>query len=163
MIMNKMIPVESKVKSRLTRLQTTCLERPHEDPVVIETRTSVEMGSDEQPFIRHMDLTDKWVEIEQGWVSNPSLVCIKPRLPTRNLIPPREEQERMKEVVVEIGYAPPASADRLRTMHDPVKPQPIGLFEVQFGDQQSMVPKNLKLLRIRVSQGTAKCVVTVFP
>jgi hypothetical protein len=69
----------------------------------------------------------------------------------------------MKEVVVEIGYAPPASADRLRTMHDPVKPQPIGLFEVQFGDQQSMVPKNLKLLRIRVSQGTAKCVVTVFP
>lgn len=162
MTKGNMMPVEPKVKSRLTRLQMVYLERPGEDPVAIETRTSVEVGSDEQPFVRHMELTDKWVEIEQGWVSNPSLICIQPRLPTRNLIPPREEQERVKEVVVEIGYAPPSSSDRLRTMHDSVKPQPIGLFEVPFGDQQSLVPKNPKLLRIRVNQGTAKCVVTVF-
>lgn len=141
-----------KLKPRLTKITTVHYEMPDEKPLTVESRIQRESDSEDQPSTRHMNLTDKWEPIDSGWISNPSSIIIQGRKPQHSIVPPREVREAEADTMVELAYVMPSDKSFI-----------IPLFEIPVGEAFDFYPKNHKILAIRVSRGTLKCVVICLP
>ena len=77
--------------------------QPFDAPaIVVETRTSRNLTTCEQVYERRLVATEKWAELELGWIKNPGLIVVKnqplsffQKIPTE-----AEKQEAAKKILL---------------------------------------------------------------
>ena len=121
------------------------------DPVSADTRYTRNLQTDEQPYVRHLSLSQEtgWVPIDAGWLNavGASYIRVKNNEGTRfQRYPTPEEKADVIKRIVDISF------DGINA-HIPVIP----------GEAQEFTPTDLSLIRLRCQYGTAKISINIVP
>lgn len=64
--------------AQLTLLETVYFQQPNEDAIAVSPDPySVELDTEEQPYIRRYSVEEDPIEVDYGWVAKPGMIFIK--------------------------------------------------------------------------------------
>lgn len=136
-------------KALLTVVQTYYHQQEGMQPTQVETRYTRELGTDEQPYVRHGKVGSEWTRLDSGWLTECSLLVIKNnegRFTDR--IPTQEQRQEVMSRVIELAFG---------------KANPTCSLLVHPNEAHPMHVTSLKDIWLRCSKGEAKLSVIIFP
>jgi hypothetical protein len=133
---------------RLTITESVYHQVPGDNPIHIPAGFSVNLTTDEQPFIRKLKVGESWQGLPECWLTECSQIIIVNELPHFATNPTLEQKQELAAKIVEISF--------LAKNTD-------GLWLVPPGQSFRGLPSNLQALRFRCKQGETRCTVAIFP
>jgi hypothetical protein len=114
-------------------------------PVSLDTRYTVELSSDEEPYVRRLNVGEETARLDFGWAKDPAMLVLRHERPVRSVHPGAEEAaaDEARRVVLLVG-------DR-------------AFAAVRPGCSLRMEPTAGAELNVRCTQGSAKCTIMVVP
>ena len=64
------------MKSRIVVVETVYHQVDGKQPMQVSEPWSAVLASDEQPYIRYLDVGPEWVPLDHGWIASASLLLI---------------------------------------------------------------------------------------
>ena len=94
-----------QVPSSLTVVEQVYYRARDENPTHIETRYSRVLSTDEQIYVRRLNVGEEWYDIGTGWIERCAMIVIQNE-EGKGLqqIPTVEQQKEIDSRVVELGY-----------------------------------------------------------
>jgi hypothetical protein len=140
------------MNSRITVVETVYHQPGDMQPSSVSPRFTRWLGSDEQPYIRTITLTEEWVALDQGWLKGQCGMVVIENEESKRLtfIPTPDEQDEIEARVIEVGYRG----------H---KDQGGGSFLVYPRENLRITPSDPDRIELRCRQGKARCTLHVYP
>jgi hypothetical protein len=115
------------------------------EPTSLDTRYSLELSSEEQPYLRRLSIGEELSRMDFGWTREPVLLVLRHERLVRAVHPSEAERaaDEARRVVLLVG-------DR-------------AFAEVRPGSSLRFEPSAGAELNVRCTQGTAKCTIMVVP
>ncbi|MFA5056488.1 MAG: hypothetical protein WC485_00105 [Opitutaceae bacterium] len=146
----KTITAESPAsRNRVTIVEHVYHQRQGGEPVEFVTRCSRKLNSDEQPYIRELLITEKWMALDCGWVNNPGLLLIRNKEgDTPGKIPTPAEASELAQRIIQVAFdANDSDASWL----------------IMPGESMRAVPRNASRLSIRSLHGNIRASLCLMP
>lgn len=139
--------------ARLTVVETTYHQLPHEQPTVIETRFFRELISNEQPYgPRKKSIGESWEQVDTGWIKGDlgTLVIKNEEGKFFQMNPTPLQIEEMQGRVIEVG---------MMDDHNHVEEY----FQIAPQDSLRLMPIHPEKFHVRCRKGRANYVVVAYP
>lgn len=97
----------TKLKHRLTVVQTVYHQLPGQQPKSYESRFDRELETHEQPYERHTSVEEEWQPLDVGWLKDVGvgMLVISNDEGNFNVVnPSKEEKEAVAKKILEISY-----------------------------------------------------------
>lgn len=136
-----------------------------QEPTSTICRFSRSLHTDEQPWIRHFEVTEEWKPIECGWIETCSMLVLENKEGRfTQVVPTQEERDEAALKQVILGYPLPKNMPKEALEYlEILYPTGINFLVVQPGESGRFQPTNVQALHIRSRYRAAKCVLTLYP
>lgn len=138
---------QTKLLPRLTVVEQVSYQGEESGVVGSHAAYSRRLKTDEQPWVREFTLGDQWKPLECGWIEACGLMTLKNKGLT---------------ATVELCFLPPDDLGP-RTNWSPPKREPSADCYLPPGESMRVVPADVKRLRVRCREGSARCALTLYP
>lgn len=136
------------VKDRLTVVETVYHRPSGEDATSVESRFSRELRTINQVYLRRCRATEEWQNLDCGWLSSCSMLCIRNRAGTNlQVIPSDEERKETARKILEVSYCS----------------SPRDVWLVYPGESMRASPAQVKELRVRCQSGAVQFDLCLIP
>lgn len=90
------------MKSHITIVDMTYYRAEGEQPIVVSSRFGRDLQTTEQPYIRRVTITEKWEQLQLGWIQQCGLLILAVDPPSYKVQPTPEERNEAESKVVEV-------------------------------------------------------------
>lgn len=143
--------VKQKPESRLSVTEVVYHFVPGQTPASLPSRVNRRLLSDEQPWVRRLQVGDQWQRLEAGWVERCSFLRVANEEGAELSKPQRAAAaEHLAARTVELGRGPTADAVEVED-------------EIPAGESVRRLPPSLKCLWLRCRTGRAAVTVVAVP
>jgi hypothetical protein len=137
-------------KARITIVEHVYYQTPNHEAMSCGSKFGRFLKTeDEQPYIRHLTLTQEWEKIDTGWLGNKVGLLLV------------ENKDKGPTIVMAVDPTPNNQSQR--TMHSPPKASLVEYAIILPGESQRIQPINVSNLRIKCNAEACRCVIHVFP
>lgn len=146
-------PPKARLKSRVVVVEQVYHQQPHGQPVVVESKYTRRLDSDEQPFgPRRIRVGEEWTKPDTGWVADGGLLCLSNEEGKGLAVQPSpSERNDINSRIVEVCLVDPETGNMG------------GVWLVPPGESLRASAASFMGLRIRCRKGSARITFTVIP
>lgn len=90
-------------KAHVVVVENIVHQGPHQEPLPIESRYLRWLETTEQPYIRRLSITEQWVQLDCGWLTEASVLVIHNDEGKLAHVPSPEEAQTLRSRVIELA------------------------------------------------------------